>query len=348
MPTSCRSPFRCAYGAAGPTCGTQLRGLSATAVDDRQLAAVVDEATQHVLDDKDLDPSFELAADLTLADAVGESPSDLSAANGAAPVPGLSSMPQGLANPAVDLVPEVSEVAAEAAAVAAGDSMPADGVFSSHPVLQRYMQAHMVFSQKLAVHSYYETREHKVDSLSMKEMGTVKRAWLNFVRARPDVLFSVPAEAVTPLLVEPLPYEEDKVCLVCELPRLVACHYAEPAPACAQVPGTDLTACRAQVPASVCTILQWPHLHGSWLEGCMLPPALLCLICPCMQLERSHRRLKTNFKVGTIPDAADLDGIADTQDLARVMIGAYYQSRTVRKREEKGSLRDFPAEGELC
>ena len=123
-------------------------------------------------------------------------------------------MPQGLANPAVDVVPEVPEAAAASSAAAAGpvsDSEPAETVYSSHPVLQRYMQAHTAISHKLAEHNYYETRQHKVDSLSMTEMNTVKRAWLNFTRARPDVLFSLPAEAVRPLLLEPLPYEEDKV-----------------------------------------------------------------------------------------------------------------------------------------
>ena len=202
------------FGAAGSPSPTQLRSLSATAIDDRQLAAVVDEATKHVLEDKDLDPSFEAAADLTLVDAIGEGPSNLAAQNGAEPQAEASSMPQGLANPAVDVVPDVPDAAAAASAAAAGstpDSEPAETVYSSHPVLQRYMQAHTVISQKLSEHKYYETREHKVDSLGMTEMNTVKRAWLNFTRARPDVLFSLPAEAVTPLLNQPLPYEEDKV-----------------------------------------------------------------------------------------------------------------------------------------
>ena len=44
-----------------------------------------------------------------------------------------------------------------------------------------------------------------------KEMNTVKRAWLNFARARPDFMFSLPPHKVVALIQEPLPYEEDKV-----------------------------------------------------------------------------------------------------------------------------------------
>ena len=66
-----------------------------------------------------------------------------------------------------------------------------------------------------------------------------------------------------------------------------------------------------------------------------------------VQMERSQRRLKTTYKVGTAPSAPDLEGVAETQDLARLLIGAFYQSRNDRKREMKGGkLADFPAQGE--
>ena len=42
-------------------------------------------------------------------------------------------------------------------------------------------------------------------------MNTVKRAWLNFARARPDFMFSLAPHKVVALLQEPLPYEEVKV-----------------------------------------------------------------------------------------------------------------------------------------
>lgn len=44
-------------------------------------------------------------------------------------------------------------------------------------------------------------------------MNTVKRAWLNFARARPDFMFSLAPHKVVALLQEPLPYEEVKVSL---------------------------------------------------------------------------------------------------------------------------------------
>ena len=53
-------------------------------------------------------------------------------------------------------------------------------------------------------------------------MNTVKRAWLNFARARPDFMFSLPPHKIVALLQEPLPYEEDKARPVlepCSAPR---------------------------------------------------------------------------------------------------------------------------------
>ena len=173
--------------------------------------ALIDQATNHVLADADLDPSFEAAADQVLADAVGEG-----AAEPEGPGAIAASISSGISSMAGSVEPGMpAPVAAAAAAAATGadtDAAPeADGVWSTNPVLQAYMEAHTAFSQKLAQHGYFETREHQADSLGMKEMGTLKRAWLNFTRSRPDVLFSLQAEAIAPLLMEPLPYEEGKV-----------------------------------------------------------------------------------------------------------------------------------------
>ena len=68
-----------------------------------------------------------------------------------------------------------------------------------------------------------------------------------------------------------------------------------------------------------------------------------------MQLESAHRRLKTTFKVGTPADKQDLEGIGESQDLARLLIGAFYQSRVERKGDARWpagkAVRTFAAEG---
>ena len=58
-------------------------------------------------------------------------------------------------------------------------------------------------------------------------------------------------------------------------------------------------------------------------------------IVQLLQLDKSQRRLKTTFRVGIVEDAPELDGVADFQDLVRMMIGSFYQSRAERKLETK-------------
>ena len=67
-----------------------------------------------------------------------------------------------------------------------------------------------------------------------------------------------------------------------------------------------------------------------------------------LQLEAAARRLKTTFKVGTMAGKDDVEGIGESLDLARMLIGAFYHSRVERKSDSKvpaGNPRRFAAEG---
>ena len=69
------------------------------------------------------------------------------------------------------------------------------------------------------------------------------------------------------------------------------------------------------------------------------------------QLESAQRRLKTTYKVGTLAGNTNEEGVGESQDLARLLIGSFYQMRTERKADVKVMaefpVRHFSAEGAL-
>ena len=100
----------------------------------------------------------------------------------------------------------------EASSEPSSSGSSAEAGYSTDPTLHRYMDSWAHFDKQLQQHNHYEEgRVHKLDSTAMNEMNKVKRAWLSLARARPDMLFSMPADKVSALVQQALPYQEVKV-----------------------------------------------------------------------------------------------------------------------------------------
>ena len=181
------------FQAVRPPCSRQLRAQSSAADPGPSNDQLVDQAIKEILSERPSEAVVQHAADVALEEATqGEAAvtgiepptpaTDLPLpADGGAPPAASQAAPASASQAATAAA--AGEVAGAAAATAPGlgagtaaaavAEQPTDAagqpdpLTSSNPALQQYLTAWGACSAKLSSHDFYETREHKLDSVSM-------------------------------------------------------------------------------------------------------------------------------------------------------------------------------------